>query len=64
MNALAVIYVNGHLQELLDEATERRALKADRPSLRQRIASAASKAQASLGMPLDNRGTILPKLSD
>ena len=64
MNAIAVLYVNEHLQELLDEAAERHALKPQRPSLRQRIASAASKAQASLGMPLDDRGTILPKLQD
>ncbi|MGH2477475.1 MAG: hypothetical protein ACRDIL_19650 [Candidatus Limnocylindrales bacterium] len=64
MNALAVLYVNEHLQDLLDEAAERRALKADRPSLRQRIASAASDVQARLAMPLDNRGTLVQKLSD
>lgn len=64
MNALAVLYVNQHLQELLDDAAEGNALKAHRPSLRQRIASVASKAQANLAMPLDNRGTILPKLQD
>ncbi|HET7169404.1 MAG TPA: hypothetical protein VFI69_09380 [Candidatus Limnocylindrales bacterium] len=64
MNALAVLYVNEHLQELLDEAAERRALDSDRPSLRQRIASAAAGVQARLAMPLDNRGTILPKLQD
>jgi hypothetical protein len=64
MNALAVLYVNEHLQELLDEAAMHRASDAHRPSLRQRIASAASNAQARLAMPLDNRGTIIPKLLD
>jgi hypothetical protein len=64
MNALAIVYVNGHLQELLDEAAERRALKTARPSLRRRIVSAASDFQARLAMPLDNRGTVIPKLSD
>lgn len=64
MNALAVYYVNQHLQELRDEAAQRRALKADGPSLRQRIATAVSDARLQLAIPIDNRGTILPRLSD
>ena len=64
MNTLAIVYVNGHLQELLDEAAERRVAKTARLSLRQRIVSAASDVQARLAMPLDNRGTVIPKLSD
>jgi hypothetical protein len=62
MNALAIVYVNTHLQSLLDEAAEHRHNRADRPSLFERIRSAASKAGASLAMPLDNRGTFFPTL--
>lgn len=64
MNALAVYYVNQHLQELRDEAERHRSVRADGPSLRQRIASAVSDARHNLAIPQDNRGTILPKLSD
>ncbi len=63
MNALAILYVNAHLQDLLDEAAEARLL-ADRPSVFERISSAASNALAALAMPLDNRGTMFPKLDD
>lgn len=63
MNALAVIYVNEHLQSLLDEAAQH-AFVIERPSLKSRIASAVSQARRSLAMPIDNRGTIIPKLSD
>jgi hypothetical protein len=62
MNAYAVFAVNEHLEFLLDEAAKRRATQSDQPSLLERIASAASGALAA--MPLDNRGTILPKLED
>lgn len=64
MNALAILYVNAHLQELLDEAAEHRIHRDLRPSLFERIASAASNAWASLAMPLDNRGTMFPTLDD
>jgi hypothetical protein len=64
MNALSIVYVNAHLQELLDEAAEYRATHVDRPSLLKRIASAASNARAKLGTPLDNRGTMFPALDD
>ena len=64
MNALAILYVNSHLQDLLDEADERRSDRVDGPSLFDRIRSAASDALASLAMPLDNRGTMFPKLDD
>lgn len=63
MNALAVLYVNEHLQEILDDAEQRRA-RMDRPSLIDRIRSAASKVKASLGQPLDNRGWMFPALDD
>jgi hypothetical protein len=42
MNALANLYVNMHLQELLDEAARDRARRAAQPSRRTRIASALS----------------------
>ena len=64
MNALAILYVNSHLQDLLDEAAERRSNRVEGPSVLDRIRSAASDALASLAMPLDNRGTMFPKLDD
>jgi len=64
MNALAILYVNAHLQGLLDEAAEHHRYRVDHPSLFERISSAASKALASLAMPIDNRGTIFPRLDD
>jgi hypothetical protein len=64
MNALSIVYVNAHLQDLLDEATEYRATHVDRPSLLKRIVSAASNAWASINSPLDNRGTMFPALDD
>ena len=64
MNALSIVYVNAHLQELLDDAAAHRAHQVKRPSLLKRIASAASNARASIGTPLDNRGTMFPALDD
>jgi hypothetical protein len=64
MNTLAIMYVNTHLQDLLDEAAERHSHRVTRPSLFDRISSAASNALASLAIPLDNRGTMFPKLDD
>lgn len=64
MNSLAILYVNAHLQDLLDEAAEARLNRVDRPSLFERISSAASDALAALAKPLDNRGTMFPKLDD
>jgi hypothetical protein len=42
MNALAILYVNQHLQELLDEAANDRATRTFRPSLTSQITSALS----------------------
>ena len=42
MNALANLYVNIHMQELLDEAARERVRRAAQPSRRTRIASALS----------------------
>ncbi len=42
MNALAILYVNQHLQELLDEAANDRATRNFRPSLTSRSTSALS----------------------
>ncbi len=63
MNALAILYVNAHLQDLLDDAADRR-IQVDRPSVIDRIRSAASGAKASLATPLDNRGTMFPALDE
>jgi hypothetical protein len=64
MNALAILYVNAHLQDILDDAAEQRRLHVERPSAVDRIRSAASKARASLAMPLDNRGWMFRALDD
>jgi hypothetical protein len=64
MNALAILYVNAHLQDLLDEAAEARQYRAERPSVFERISSAVSNRLAALALPLDNRGTMFPKLDD
>jgi hypothetical protein len=64
MNALAILYVNEHLQEILDDAAEQRRAHIDRPSLIDRIRSAASQAKASMAQPLDNRGWMFPALDD
>jgi hypothetical protein len=49
MNALANLYVNTHLQELLDEAARERTRRAAQPSRRPRIASALSSFRDSIG---------------
>ena len=64
MNALAILYVNEHLQEILDDAAEQRRAHIDRPSLIDRIRSAASQAKASMAQPLDNSGWMFPALDD
>ena len=64
MNALAILYVNAHLQDLLDDAAEDRQHQVDRPSLFDRISSAVSKALADLAIPLDNRGMMFPRLDE
>ena len=64
MNALAVEYVNAHLQDILQDAAWQRRAYVDRPSFVDRIRSVASKARASLATPLDNRGWMFPALDD
>ena len=64
MNTLAILYVDTHLRDLLDEAAERHMHRVERPSLFQRISSAASNALVDLTMPMDNRGWMFPKLDD
>jgi hypothetical protein len=64
MNALAILYVNEHLQDILGDDAEQRRAHIDRPSLIDRVRSAASKARASMAMPLDNRGWMFPALDD
>lgn len=64
MNAYAIFAVNEHMEFLLEEAARHRAMQTDKPGLLERIASAASRVRASLGRPLDNGGSILPKLED
>ena len=64
MNAYAILAVNAHLQDLLDEAAAHRMVSFEKPSLRVRIASAASKAKVTLQSPADYSKSILPNLQD
>ncbi len=64
MNAYAIFAVNEHMEFLLAEAAQRRAMRTDKPGLLKQIASSASNARAALAMPLDSRGSILPALED
>jgi len=64
MNAYAALAVNEHIEYLRAEAVQRRLVQSDKPSLLERIASAASTVRMAVAMPMDNRGTILPKLED
>ena len=64
MNALAIGYVNAHLQEIIEDSAQQRRAHVDRPSAIARIRSAASRARASLASPLDNRGWMFPALDD
>ena len=61
MNAIAVIYVNQHLQSLRAEDQHSRvASLAPKRSLRSRISSAA----ASLGIIASNSDPVVPKLQN
>ena len=62
MNAFAVFVVNEHLEFLLSEAAQRRMLQAPKPSLRQRIASAAASIKSTLDAEADYSRSILPTL--
>ncbi len=64
MNAYAIFAVNAHLQELLDEATAHRAVSIEKPSLRARIASAASSVKVTMQSSADYSRSIIPNLQD
>ncbi|HET9083263.1 MAG TPA: hypothetical protein VFN41_02590 [Candidatus Limnocylindrales bacterium] len=64
MNALAIGYVNAHLQEIIEDSAKQRRANVGRPSAVDRIRSVASRFKASLAMPLDNRGWMFPALDD
>ena len=64
MNAYAILAVNAHLQDLLDEAAARRMVSVEKPGIRVRIASAASKAKMTLQSPADYSKSIIPNLQD
>ena len=62
MNALAVIYVNDHLQSLRSEASQRRAASlVERRTLRDRLASAAADLRRVIG---GDQGPVVPKLEN
>lgn len=63
MNAVAVIYVNDHLEHLRSEAKDRRlASLADRRSLRDRVGSAVAEIRKTLGTEASE--PALPKLTN
>jgi hypothetical protein len=64
MNAYAIFAVNAHLQDLLDEAAARRMVSVEKPGIRVRIASAASRARVTLQSPPDYSKSIIPNLQD
>jgi hypothetical protein len=64
MNAYTALLATEHIEYLRAEAAQRRQVQSDQPSLLDRIASAASTVRQVLALPLDNRGTILPRLED
>jgi hypothetical protein len=64
MNAYAIFAVNNHLQVLLDEAAANRMFQVEKPSLRQRIASAAASVKTTLDRPADYSRSIMPNLQD
>ena len=64
MNTYATFVVNDHLQVLLDEAATARRFAIEKPSLRTRIASAASSVKAAIEAPADDSRSILPTLND
>ena len=63
MNAVAVMYVNEHLESLRSEAQQRRlAGQAESRSIRSRIASATAELRRTLG--IDASGTTVPALKN
>jgi hypothetical protein len=64
MNLYTAFLVSEHMESLLDEAAKHRVFKSDKPSLFQRIASAASKARELLNAEADYSRSILPTLDD
>jgi hypothetical protein len=64
MNAYAILAVNAHIQDLLDEAATRRMVSVEKPSLRVRIASAASRIKVTLQSPADYSRSIIPNFQD
>ena len=64
MNAVSIIYVNAHLEDLRSEARQHRlAASLDpKPSLRARLANALAGLRRTLGA--DEIGTNVPQLSN
>ena len=63
MNAVAIIYVNEHLEGLRAEAQRDRAASlASESSLRKRIGSASDSLRRTLG--IGSTGPVLPQLRD
>lgn len=63
MNAIAVMYVNEHLESLRSEAQQRRlAGQAESRSIRSRIASATAELRRTLG--IEGSGPTVPALKN
>lgn len=63
MNAIAVYFVNDHMQALRAEAAANRAVKVHRTSLRERVASAIAVRNRPSG-PTESGIGSLPKLTE
>ena len=65
MNAYAIYYVNQHLDSLREEAAKRRRYDEPKgPSLRDRVASAATRVRVALAKAGDNDYSFMPKIHD
>lgn len=65
MNVLAIYVANEHLQSLMERSVERQLAHSlvTRPSLRDRIASAATGLRRLVGTPVQS-ASVLPTLED
>ena len=64
MNALAIGYVNAHLQEIIEDSAQQRRAHVDRPSAVDRIRSAASRFKATMATSRDTLGWMFPARYD
>jgi hypothetical protein len=64
VNAYAIFAVNEHLEFLLDEAAQNRAVNAGKPGFYQRIVKAVESFRMTFVDVTDGVGSVLPKFED